>query len=133
MSLARTVGVMIVSFAFLLTITPLLHFFLVQTLDHYVVNAILDNQTVQQSWQTAVNVCNSLRPANVTWTCQGRLANWSVVYGVNLNYTGYTAQGSPFMPFTASWYQSAFNPTYLMVVAVLSLVFAGIAEAGGLE
>lgn len=133
MGIARTVGALIVAFVFLLSLTPLLHFFIIQTLDNYVVDTVLDNQTIQQSWQTAVNMCNSLKPADANWTCEERLANWSQVYGVDLNYTGYTAQGSPFMPFTASWYQSAFNPTYLMVVAVLSLVFAGIAEAGGLK
>jgi hypothetical protein len=133
MGLARMVGSLIVALVFLLSITPLLNFFIVTTFNHYVMDSLMDTQTIQQSWQEAVKVCNELRPENATWTCEEKLANYSTAYGVDLNYTGYTQSGSPFLPFPSGWYSGAFSTSYLVAVVVLAFIFSVIAEAGGLD
>jgi len=131
MGISRAVGATIIAFIMLVTFTPVLQYFIVSMVDQYVVQTLLPPSTIQQDWNMSLQLCNAMRPPNATWTCQERLAQYSLATGIDFNYTGYLANTTPFLPYKNSWFANAFSTPYLLVTIILSLVFGGIAEAGG--
>ena len=131
MGIARTVGTFIVAFIFLVLTVNVIHFFVIQTLNDYVFDTLLDPQDLQENWQSAVRACERLKPPDATWTCEERLQEYSTQYGIDLTATGFLPDNNPFLPYKNNWYAMAFNKYYLITMVVLSALFAGIAEAGG--
>lgn len=128
MGASRFVAVFIISFLFLLIVTPIFHYFTVHLVSKYVIQSVAGEDKLAEAWNTSIQVCESLKPQNATWSCEERINEIYNTYGVDLRQSAYSPSNQKFFPFSNEWWNKVFNGAYVMLVVLLSLMFAFVEE-----
>lgn len=125
----RPVITFIVSFIVLAISLPLIGHALFVGMNDYVIPTLMSDDFIDRQYNQSLQACAVMNNIT-TQECEDWLSQWEVLGVHPFARTAYHLQTSPMFPLEGNW-QQLVDSQYIVVLVLISLVFALINELGG--